>query len=86
MDAVEASEVGALGRGCLSPVRSTSRGARVPPDRDWHLAEDLAQEAFIWATGRLQHLREPQRFDAYLNRVVVNLHRSVIRRRRVEGR
>jgi RNA polymerase sigma-70 factor (sigma-E family) len=51
---------------------------------DWHLAEDLAQEAFVRATGRFQHLRDPQRFDAYLHRTVVNLHRSVLRRRRLE--
>lgn len=53
---------------------------------DWHLSEDLAQEAFVRATGRFQHLRDPQRFDAYLHRAVVNLHRSVLRRKRLERR
>jgi RNA polymerase sigma-70 factor (sigma-E family) len=51
---------------------------------EWHLAEDLVQEAFVRVAGRFRHLRDPDRFEAYLRRSVVNLHRSLLRRRRVE--
>lgn len=47
-------------------------------------AEDLAQDAFLRVAGRLGSLREPQRFDAYLKRTVVNLSRSLGRRLRTE--
>lgn len=39
--------------------------------RDAHLAEDAAQEAFIEAYERLQSLREPQAFPAWLRRIVL---------------
>ena len=50
------------------------------------LAEDLAQEAFMRAAGRLLHLRHPDDFGAYLRRTVVNTTTSHWRRRRVEDR
>jgi RNA polymerase sigma-70 factor (sigma-E family) len=53
---------------------------------DVHLAEDLAQEAFVRLTGRLGHLRQPEAFGAYLRRTVVNLCRAHFRRRGVERR
>jgi RNA polymerase sigma-70 factor (sigma-E family) len=53
---------------------------------DPHLAEDLAQEAFIRTAGRFNHLRNPEHFEAYLRRTIVNLHTSHLRRRRVERR
>jgi RNA polymerase sigma-70 factor (sigma-E family) len=49
-------------------------------------AEDLVHEAFVRVVGRLQHLRTPGAFDAYLLRTVVNLHTSRLRRLRVERR
>jgi RNA polymerase sigma-70 factor (sigma-E family) len=49
-------------------------------------AEDLVHEAFVRAVGRLQHLRVPDTFDAYLLRAVVNLHTSTLRRLRTERR
>jgi RNA polymerase sigma-70 factor (sigma-E family) len=51
---------------------------------DAHLAEDVAQEAFLRATGRFAHLRSPSAFDAYLRRAVVNLCTSQFRHRKVE--
>jgi RNA polymerase sigma-70 factor (sigma-E family) len=48
------------------------------------LAEDLAQDAFARLAGRLVHLRNPNTFDAYLRRTVVNLSRNHFRRRAVE--
>lgn len=51
---------------------------------DAHLAQDIAQEAFIRVTGRFGHLRSPGAFDAYLRRAVVNLCTSQFRHRKVE--
>jgi RNA polymerase sigma-70 factor (sigma-E family) len=51
--------------------------------RDAASAEDLAQEAFIKAAGRLRNLRHPGAFDAYLRRTVVNLCMSFHRREKV---
>lgn len=51
---------------------------------DAALAEDLVQDAFVRLAGRLAHLRDPDAFEAYLRRTVVNLANSQFRRRRVE--
>src|ERR671933_2677181 len=48
------------------------------------VAEDLVQDAFVKLAGRLAHLRDPDAFEAYLRRTVVNLANSHFRRRRVE--
>jgi RNA polymerase sigma-70 factor (sigma-E family) len=48
------------------------------------LAEDLVQEAFVKVAGRFADIREPQAFEAYLRRTVVNLARMHFRRRRLE--
>jgi RNA polymerase sigma-70 factor (sigma-E family) len=48
------------------------------------LAEDLVQDAFVKLAGRLAHLRDPEAFEAYLRRTVVNLANSHFRRRKVE--
>lgn len=50
------------------------------------LAEDLAQDAFISAAGRFQHLRDKDAFHAYLTKAVVNRCRAHWRRSKVEGR
>jgi RNA polymerase sigma-70 factor (sigma-E family) len=52
----------------------------------WETAEDLTQDAFIRAFGRLAHLRNQQAFGPYLQRTVVNLARMHYRRRAVERR
>jgi RNA polymerase sigma-70 factor (sigma-E family) len=51
---------------------------------DRALAEDLVQEAFLRFVGRLQHLRDPEAFDGYLRRTIVNLSKDTFRRRAVE--
>ena len=51
---------------------------------DRTLAEDLVQEAFVRFVGRLDHLRQPEAFDAYLRRTIVNLSKNARRRRAVE--
>ena len=48
------------------------------------MAEDLVQEAFLRFVGRLQHLRDPNAFDAYLRRTIVNLSKNAFRRRATE--
>lgn len=49
-------------------------------------ADDIAQEAFIRAIGRLAHLRDQSAFGSYLRRTVVNITRTRFRRRKVEAR
>jgi RNA polymerase sigma-70 factor (sigma-E family) len=51
---------------------------------DRALAEDLVQEAFVRLYGRYRDLRNPDAFDIYLRRTVVNLARSHFRHRKVE--
>ena len=51
---------------------------------DRSAAEDLVQEAFVRAAGRLAHLRNPDAFGHYLLKSVVNLARNHLRRRSVE--
>lgn len=51
---------------------------------DKQLAEDLTQEAFIKLAGRWQDLRNPDAFQAYLRRTIVNLCTSYFRRLRLE--
>jgi RNA polymerase sigma-70 factor (sigma-E family) len=48
------------------------------------LAEDLVQDAFVRLIGHFTNLRDPDAFDAYLRRTVINLSHSTLRRRRVE--
>jgi RNA polymerase sigma factor (sigma-70 family) len=40
--------------------------------RDAHLAEDAVQDAFVHAWRSLPSLRDPERWDAWLRRLVVN--------------
>jgi RNA polymerase sigma-70 factor (sigma-E family) len=46
--------------------------------------EDIAQEGFIRAAGRFEHLRDPSVFPGYLRKTVVNLCRARLRRLRIE--
>lgn len=48
---------------------------------DMPLAEDIAQEAFLRVAGRLGHMRDPDRFAAYLRKTVINMVRDHFRRR-----
>jgi len=47
-------------------------------------AEDLTQDAFVRMFGRFRDLRQPEAFEWYLRRTIVNLSRSLFRRRKVE--
>jgi RNA polymerase sigma-70 factor (sigma-E family) len=51
---------------------------------DRALAEDIVQEAFVRLYGRFRDLRNPDAFDVYLRRTVVNLANSHFRHRKVE--
>src|SRR5687768_2490369 len=47
-------------------------------------AQDLVQDAFVRVAGRFRYLRQPDEFDSYLRRTIVNLHTSKLRRLKVE--
>jgi RNA polymerase sigma-70 factor (sigma-E family) len=51
---------------------------------DRELARDLVQDAFVKVAGRFRYLREPDAFDTYLRRTIVNLFTSHLRRMRLE--
>lgn len=51
---------------------------------DREVARDLVQDAFVRVAGRFRYLRQPDGFDAYLRRTIVNLHTSRLRRLRLE--
>ena len=50
--------------------------------RDPELARDAVQDGFIRAWRNLPALRDPDRFDAWLRRLVVNACIDITRRRR----
>jgi RNA polymerase sigma-70 factor (sigma-E family) len=52
---------------------------------DVDLAQDIAQDAFLRSVGRFRHLRQPEAFEAYLRRAVVNACTTLFRRRKVEA-
>ena len=51
---------------------------------DRALAEDLVHEAFLRFFGRLHFVRDPEAFEGYLRRTIVNLSKNHFRRRAVE--
>jgi RNA polymerase sigma-70 factor, ECF subfamily len=51
---------------------------------DRHSAEDIVQDAFVRLFGRFQELRNPEAFETYLRRTVVNLSRDRFRRLKLE--
>lgn len=51
---------------------------------DRNLAEDLLHDAFVRVVSRLRHLRQPDAFDTYLRRTIVNLSKNAFRRRGLE--
>jgi RNA polymerase sigma-70 factor, ECF subfamily len=50
--------------------------------RDPHWAQDAVQDAYLRAWRDLPALRQPERFDAWLNRLVANACYDQLRRRR----
>ncbi len=83
VERMSGTETGRLGELYLQHADSAARLAYLLTG-DIGLAEDLVQDAFVRLAGRLQHLRNPEAFDAYLRRTVVNLSRSHFRRKRLE--
>jgi RNA polymerase sigma factor (sigma-70 family) len=79
---LETDALSALYQGCIGRAEALARGLT----GDRQLAQDIAQEAFVRAAGRVIHLRDPSAFDAYLRRTVVNLCKAHFRRRGVEHR
>jgi sigma-70-like protein len=67
-------------------VRSAPGGIRLAYllTGDRAIAEDLVQEAFVRFVGRLRFLRDPDAFEPYLRRTIVNLSKNHFRRRAVE--
>jgi RNA polymerase sigma-70 factor (sigma-E family) len=67
-------------------VRSAPGGIRLAYllTGDRTVAEDLVQEAFVRFVGRLRFLRDPDAFEPYLRRTIVNLSKNHFRRRAVE--
>jgi RNA polymerase sigma-70 factor (sigma-E family) len=53
---------------------------------DWAQAEDLAQEALVRVWWRWSLVRRQAHPEAYARKVLVNRHRSLLRRLRVEAR
>ena len=51
---------------------------------DQETARDLVHDAFVRVAGRFGYLRQPDGFDAYLRRTIVNLNASRLRRLKVE--
>jgi RNA polymerase sigma-70 factor (ECF subfamily) len=48
-----------------------------------HRAPDVVQDSFVSAWRSLKNLKDPQRFDPWLYRIVVNRSRSVLRSQRL---
>ena len=67
-------------------VRSAPGGIRLAYllTGDRAIAEDLVQEAFVRFVGRLRFLHDPDAFEPYLRRTIVNLSKNHFRRRAVE--
>ena len=67
-------------------VRSAPGGIRLAYllTGDRVIAEDLVQEAFVRFVGRLRFLHDPDAFEPYLRRTIVNLSKNYFRRRAVE--
>lgn len=79
-------EAGLRSRLADAYVRSAPRGIRLAYllTGDRSVAEDLVQEAFVRFVGRLRFLRDPDAFEPYLRRTIVNLSKNHFRRRAVE--
>lgn len=79
-------EAGLRSRLADAYVRSAPGGIRLAYllTGDRAVAEDLVQEAFVRFVGRLRFLRDPEAFEPYLRRTIVNLSKNHFRRRAVE--
>ena len=79
-------EAGLRSRLADAYVRSAPGGIRLAYllTGDRAVAEDLVQEAFVRFVGRFRFLRDPDAFEPYLRRTIVNLSKNHFRRRAVE--
>jgi RNA polymerase sigma-70 factor (sigma-E family) len=79
-------EAGLRSRLADAYVRSAPGGIRLAYllTGDRTVAEDLVQEAFVRFIGRLRFLHDPDSFEPYLRRTIVNLSKNHFRRRAVE--
>jgi RNA polymerase sigma-70 factor (sigma-E family) len=79
-------EAGLRSRLADAYVRSAPGGIRLAYllTGDRAAAEDVVQEAFVRFVGRLRFLRDPDAFEPYLRRTIVNLSKNHFRRRAVE--
>ena len=79
-------EAGLRSRLADTYVRSAPGGIRLAYllTGDRTVAEDLVQEAFVRFVGRLRFLRDPDAFEPYLRRTIVNLSKNHFRRRAIE--
>jgi RNA polymerase sigma-70 factor (sigma-E family) len=79
-------EAGLRSRLADAYVRSAPGGIRLAYllTGDRAVAEDLVQEAFVRFVGRLRFLRDPDAFEPYLRRTIVNLSKNHFRRRALE--
>jgi RNA polymerase sigma-70 factor (sigma-E family) len=79
-------ETGLRSRLADAYVRSAPGGIRLAYllTGDRAVAEDLVQEAFVRFVGRLRFLRDPDAFEPYLRRTIVNLSKNHFRRQAVE--
>ncbi|HVL32398.1 MAG TPA: SigE family RNA polymerase sigma factor [Actinomycetota bacterium] len=54
--------------------------------RDWDEAEDLAQEALVRTFRAWDRIREAERPGAYARTILINRHRSLLRRALIEAK
>ena len=86
MAAAADREAGLRSRLADAYVRSAPGGIRLAYllTGERAVAEDIVQEAFVRFVGRLRFLRDPDAFEPYLRRTIVNLSKNHFRRRAVE--
>ncbi|MCC6802628.1 MAG: sigma-70 family RNA polymerase sigma factor [Anaerolineae bacterium] len=65
----------------IAPFQSVARGWAYNRLGDAHLAQDVAQEAFLTAYQKLDQLRDPAAFPAWLKRIVLTYCHRATRRR-----
>ena len=65
----------------IAPFQSIARGWAYNALGDAHLAQDVAQEAFLTAYQKIDQLREPSAFPAWLKRIVLTYCHRVTRRK-----
>ncbi|MFN8448710.1 MAG: sigma-70 family RNA polymerase sigma factor [Anaerolineae bacterium] len=65
----------------IAPFQSIARGWAYNVLGDAHLAQDIAQEAFLTAYQKVDQLREPAAFPAWLKRIVLTYCHRVTRRK-----